>query len=102
MSTDHMPSDKPRGHRLRRAASWLAFVLFGLLWDSYKELKHPSTSIRVIHLVLGIVLLVGLVAAFVSELPHFVRWGREARDWLWVWRQNWRDWRERRAGNPSH
>jgi hypothetical protein len=76
-------------------------VVLALAWGSYHELKHPSTTARVIHLVLGIVLLAGLVVAFISDLPHWMRWGREARDWLWLRRQDWRDWRDRRAGKLS-
>lgn len=100
IGTDRAPSTS-RAHRLRRAASWLAFVLLGLIWGSYTELKHPSTPIQAIHLAVGLVMLVGLVAAFVGELPRFARWAREARDWLWLRRQDVRDWREHRAANPS-
>jgi hypothetical protein len=101
MGAEGMPSDEHRGHWLRRVARGLAVLILGLAWGSYHEIKHPSTTARVIHLVLGIVLLAGLVVAFISDLPDFVRWGREARDWLWLRRQDWRDWRERRAGRLS-
>jgi hypothetical protein len=100
MGTDRVPSTST-GHRLRRAGSWLAIVLLGFFWAGYNELKHPSAAIQAVHLVIGIALVVGLVVAFISELPRFARWVREARDWLWLRRQDAREWRERRAKSSS-
>jgi hypothetical protein len=107
MSADRTPFAEHggTGHQLRRAANWLAahlaILILTALWSSYYELRHPSTPIQVMHLVVGIMLLAGMVVALVYDLPHLVRGAREVRDWLWLRRQDWRDWRERGAGRPS-
>jgi hypothetical protein len=81
-----------RTRSAKRAGALLAILIgvaYGLLGPVH--FKHSSTPVKVLALVfvvLALLELVGLVALGADG-------AKEVRDWLWLRRQDWRDWRGR-------
>jgi hypothetical protein len=71
---------------VQRAGGWAAIVIFAGFRFAYSEIKHPSTPLRILALVWAVLTLVGLLALGVDA-------AKVARDWLWLRREDWRDWR---------
>jgi cell division protein FtsW (lipid II flippase) len=74
----------------RQAATWAAIVVGGALAAAYTEIKHPSTPLRIVALACALLLLVRLLAFGVDA-------AKVVRDWLWLRREDWRDWRRRQT-----
>lgn len=72
----------------RHAATWAGILVGGALLAAYTEIKHPSTPLRIVALVYALLLLLGVLAFGVDA-------AKVVRDWLWLRREGWRDWRRR-------
>jgi hypothetical protein len=78
------------GTRSAKRAGALAAILIGVAYGLLGPVhfKHASTPLKVLVLVFGVLELMGLLALVVDG-------AKVVRDWLWLRRQDWRDWRGR-------
>jgi hypothetical protein len=76
----------------------VAFSVFAAL---YKDIRHPPLPLEILAVAYAVVSFVALICLVVDAFRRAPVAAREARDWLWLRREGWRDWRTRSSdGRP--
>jgi hypothetical protein len=65
-----------------------AFLICAGFVFALSEIKHPSTPLRIVAVVFGLLSLAGFLALGVGA-------AKVVRDWAWLRQQDWRDSRRR-------